>query len=376
MGSAANFDGNQPPLPDERNRAPPSLWIGPQDDSCELALGMKQDPLGKRGRNDRCWCGSDEKYKNCHGDHRPASTPGAKLPPDPPKGIFISPTTLLAPDALLGGVDGVPLRMPSARPAPLPTMYTNWEDELAKYLQCNEVPLSPETLGELRVEVLRAIIKQRPGDSDPPGRTISSILQLAAETLRTVASLNRRTPRPSIFWNEELGLNQFLGRTLLLADHVAYPDGVFNSLLRNASAADLQREAIRQLEHHELLKSGVALPIPNGVAMAINAESVQNLTRKDLADERLIEWVRSQMIIEGPTAREVLLVRAADDLDMSPEKMWFYSHIEKDSLTQEGRFTTRSLRPYDPPQSLQHPGRVTTGIATTLRDSPELATVP
>jgi preprotein translocase subunit SecA len=34
------------------------------------------DPLARFDRNDRCWCGTDQKYKRCHGAIRPLSTPG------------------------------------------------------------------------------------------------------------------------------------------------------------------------------------------------------------------------------------------------------------------------------------------------------------
>ena len=31
-----------------------------------LVLGPEQQAIPVLGRNDRCWCGSDKKYKTCH----------------------------------------------------------------------------------------------------------------------------------------------------------------------------------------------------------------------------------------------------------------------------------------------------------------------
>ena len=31
-----------------------------------LVLGAEQQAIPVLGRNDRCWCGSDKKYKACH----------------------------------------------------------------------------------------------------------------------------------------------------------------------------------------------------------------------------------------------------------------------------------------------------------------------
>jgi hypothetical protein len=67
-----------------------------------------------------------------------------------------------------------------------------------------------------------------------------------------------------------------------------------------------------------------------------------------LADPALVSWVRDQLILEGPTAREALFVRVIDDLSQHADIFWLYSHIDPGSLDEETRrFTTRMLLPYD-----------------------------
>jgi hypothetical protein len=83
--------------------------------------------------------------------------------------------------------------------------------------------------------------------------------------------------------------------------------------------------------------------------MVTRGDAAIRSTRSDLADPKLVSWVRDQLILEGPTAREALFVRAIDDLSQHADKFWLYSHIDPDSLDEETqRFTTRMLLPYDP----------------------------
>ncbi|WP_245155991.1 hypothetical protein [Nocardioides sp. 503] len=209
--------------------------------------------------------------------------------------------------------------------------------------------MSIESLGGLRVEVLRRLAGL-PASEDPPSdQIIQAVYRLAAETVRTVAQLVRQTPRPAMLWNQELDVAQFLGRTLLLADHVLYPDHVFDSLRREPSARQLKEDATSELMNAELLASGIAIPVPAGVAMATQGRAAQELTAGDLKTPELVAWVHSQLIVEGPTAREALFVRAADDLAQDAANFWLHGHIDRGSMDHEtGRFKTSMLQPYDP----------------------------
>lgn len=209
--------------------------------------------------------------------------------------------------------------------------------------------LSPSDLGQLRVEVLSRLATLSIDDSEPSDDIKHGILLLAAQSIRTVSALAQTTPKPSMLWNQELDPARFLGRTLLLADHVVVPDQVFKALLGGPQNRSLQRAAETELKLDKLLSAGLVIPVPIGPAMALSGAASIELTNRDLEEASFVSWVRDQLILEGPTAREALFVRAKDDLPKHADKFWLYSHIDPDSLSaDDGRFTTRMLQPYNP----------------------------
>ena len=206
-----------------------------------------------------------------------------------------------------------------------------------------------EQLGGLRVEVLRRLASLPDTDDDLSPDIVRAVYQLTAESVRTVAQLSRATPRPVVLWNQKLDLAAFLGRTLLLADHVLFDDGVFDTLLRDGRNHYMCEAAHAQLGNAELLSSGIAIPVPTGVAKAAHSEVVHQHTSNDLRSTTLVDWVRSQLIIEGPTAREALLIRAIDDLSREPANLAFYARIIPALLNdEEGSFQSALLMPFDP----------------------------
>jgi hypothetical protein len=152
-----------------------------------------------------------------------------------------------------------------------------------------------------------------------------------------------------MLWNEQLDVATFLGRTVLLADHVVIPDRLLGTVLQRGSSHDLRRSAELQLAHAELLEAGIVLPVAQGVAMAVRGALAIDLTNRDLKTGRLVGWVRDQLILEGPTAREAVFVRAIDDWSKRAEKYWLYGRIEPKSVNFDERtFTAKYLQPYDP----------------------------
>ncbi|WP_244930357.1 hypothetical protein [Nocardioides sp. W7] len=243
---------------------------------------------------------------------------------------------------------GAAITLPSDGPAPTAITYTNWEADLGAALAPSPDVMAVEELGNLRVEVLRRVAGMRPTEQSPSSDVTTALYALAAETVRTVAQLARQQPRPAMLWNQELDLAQFLGRTLLLADHVLYPDRVFDTLRRSPTMQQLVDDATAELKHADLLSGGIAIPVPPGVAMAAQGPVAQELTAGDLQQSELVSWVRTQLIIEGPTAREALFVRAADDLAREPVNFWLHGHIDRESLDEEtGHFRTLMLQPFD-----------------------------
>ncbi len=55
-----------------------------------LLLGPEQQAIPVLGRNDRCWCGSDKKYKACHlaADNRKRVAERSAAVSKPQRGMF------------------------------------------------------------------------------------------------------------------------------------------------------------------------------------------------------------------------------------------------------------------------------------------------
>ena len=262
----------------------------------------------------------------------------------------MSPSTSVAYGAFAGAMPGgAPLILPPQGPQAKPVVYTDWERDLAESIRPSEGVMGVSELGKLRVEVLRSVAGQDASEEQPPDGLSAGIYQLTTETIRTVANLAQEMPRRVVLWNQELDVAQFLGRTLLLADHVLYPDELFGALVRGDSVNRLREAAGRQLVNKSLIASGIVIPVPPGVAMAAQSQVVHDLTERDLAQQRVIDWVRQQLIIEGPTAREALFVRAIDDLAHEAPNFWLHGRIDRKSLNNDtGSFRTLMMQPYDP----------------------------
>lgn len=308
------------------------------------------DPLGDRGRNEPCWCGSGRKYKACHGDHLPASTPGAPLPPDEGDELYLTPNTRIATSVLLQSMPaGTPFHMPAGEPAPAGVSFTNWDQALAGAQLIDDSPMTIVDLGRLRVEVLTEMAALPESSDAADDDLLQGYFDLAAQTLFTVSKLAQAHPRRTILWNAELDVAEFLGKTLLLADHVLYPDSVFGIMLRGATKGDVRQAALGQLAHRSLLNAGIAIPVPERVAMAAHGNVAVDLTARDLRSSSLVDWVRRQLVFEGPTAREALFVRARDDLALTSDKFWLHGRIARDSVNSDDRtFRTAMLQDYDP----------------------------
>ncbi|MFE7845889.1 hypothetical protein ACFUTX_11945 [Microbacterium sp. NPDC057407] len=176
---------------------------------------------------------------------------------------------------------------------------------------------------------------------------LEKIAEVAALSWQTVGALSTATPRPTIVYNEELPPAAFVQRTVLLADHVLVPDRLFGLLGGEPTRRRVREASLEELEHAALLASGHVIPIPAGAALAEAAAEADEVTASDLANQAIVEFVQSQLVLEGPTAREALLVNAKDDFSYGPH-FWFFSRIDRDTLTSDGRFEGSMLQSYDP----------------------------
>jgi hypothetical protein len=308
------------------------------------------NPLEKFGPNEPCWCGADKKYKTCHGNHRPSSRPGEPVPPDTAEGgVYISPKVILAKDALTVEPGGAPVIMPTGRPEARPVRIEDLSQRVVTEPPAAPPPSDVKSLGLLRVAVLQQMNEQiSRGRPAVDGDLSDAVRSLARATVDVIGSLANADPRPVMLWNDELEPANFVGRTLLIADHILVPDPVFDAVVRDGNSADLKDPVRTLLDLGPMLESGLVIPVPQNVAMAIAGHLSEEITKRDVRNQELTDWVRSQLIIEGPTAREALFMRAIDDTDDHPFHR-LLGRFTKDGVDADtGAFTSTLLGRFDP----------------------------
>lgn len=243
---------------------------------------------------------------------------------------------------------GLPIMAPTTEPGPRTVRYSELE-RLAAHTRHDGSAKSPEALGKLRVEVLKELVNCPDNDSSVSNAHVESVLSLAVMTVQTVSSLTEKHKDRTVLWNEDLEADVFISRTLLLADHVLVPDYLLKAVSEDATNRSLKEAAKKLLRHKNLLTAGLVIPIPDGVSRAVQGRSVQERTAQDLQQAEIVEFVRSQLVMEGPTAREVIFGSVKDDLDKEAfSQMWFNARIDPESVNSTtGEFTTRLLQRYE-----------------------------
>jgi hypothetical protein len=260
------------------------------------------NPLAPLGRQDECWCGSGRTYRLCHKRWaQPRSAPGAKLPPDPVGGRYLSPSVLLADSALpmMMPEGGVPLVIPPDRPHASAIVASHLET-LVAHAKPFAATLSPQKLGLLRLEVLTELSTLASTDKPLRDAQLQGIVGLALASYECASALAMQNPRPTLLWNDELAPNDFLTRTLLLADHVLVPDRVFARASARSSVGSIAKLAKEELELRELILSGRVIAVPNGVARAIAGSSIDAIVKEDLSNAKLVSFIENQLVFEGP----------------------------------------------------------------------------
>lgn len=309
------------------------------------------DPLAPLNRQDPCWCGSGKTYRLCHRKlHTPRSQPGDPVPEDDNDTIWLSPSIRMNRSLLPGMMPagGVPIMAPTTEPGPRAVRYSELE-RLAAHGRHEGSVKSPEALGKLRVEVLKELVKCPANDSSVSDAHVESVLGLAVMTMQTASSLTKKDEDRTVLWNEDLEADVFLSRTLLLADHVFVPDYLLKAVSEDPTNRSLKEAAQKLLRHKDLLTAGIVIPIPDGISRAVQGRSVHERTAQDLLRTEIVEFVRSQLVLEGPTAREVIFGSVKDDLEKEAfSQIWFNARIDPESLDSTAReFTTRLLQRYD-----------------------------
>jgi hypothetical protein len=317
------------------------------------------DPLAPFSDDEQCWCGAAERYGACHG-YVMTSTPGAPVRSNDEEGIWIAPQTRLSWDAVrsMADVADVPISMPSPKPAQRAPLVHPVAVEVAD-VQARRPTVPLPEIGRLRFEMLAAL-----GLADPERvaartakLTVQDLDELAYGVLDIAkASVDRLLEQaaarsaPVVLWADHNAATEVIGRTLLWADHYLVPDILADELLRSRMRPpDVERSVRQLLAIRPLIELGVVVPVPRDFATVLSARATHEATEADLQRQDLVSWVDRQLLVEGPTAREALIIGARDDVRRGGNIVGLHAFVEPSSLDdQTGTFQSRLLSSYRP----------------------------
>jgi hypothetical protein len=214
-------------------------------------------------------------------------------------------------------------------------------------------------IGRLRFEMLDGLGL---GDPDSLSARVAGISTADLESLAygvldlAKASVDRlledsSSATPSVvLWAEHDAVAEVLGRTLLWADHYLVRDPLADALLTSRLRShDIEQGIRKLLDVRSLTELGVVVPVPSDLATTVSATPTHDATEADLRHVDLVSWVDQQLMVEGPTAREALIISARDDLPLGGDRLYFHAHIGPESLDEESHtLHTRLLGDYRP----------------------------
>lgn len=319
------------------------------------------DPVEGLAFDDDCWCGSERLYGACHGDNRPGSAPGDPLPPDPEDGLYLSPSTVIERQALMRAMPsaGVPIFRPSPHPVQRPVPVSIGLARLhERPARVPTVPLAD--LGSMRYDVLSSLGLSAPDQLHRRLRSLSTsdredlaygLVDLAKAVVDRLVEQAASHDRPTVLWIEDAPAERAIGRTLFWADHYLVNDDLGSLMVEEDPSADRLEDAIRRsLELQPLVAAGVVVPVLADLARIGVLRAATTATEADLARGSLVTWLKEQIIVEGPTAREATFLRIRDRDDPGAAGTFYlYGRIDPSSFNDADR--TLSVAPlgrYDP----------------------------
>jgi hypothetical protein len=312
------------------------------------------------GSNDPCWCESGLTHGECHGAG-PASAPGDPVPEDPPGGRYLSPQVVLPDETLeqmVADMKGQPIYGPAAEPIQRPQRVSELAAEMTE-IAARTPTVTLAEAGQLRFEALDGLGLGNDDTLDARLRTLSqedfdevvySTLDLGKTVVERLLEQAQADPRPTVIWTEHDEIEATIGRSLLWADHYLVPDPLFDSLLAGRMRREELAAPVRKLlALRPLIEAGVVVPVPEDLAVVLTGRRVNEATDRDLKRPDLVEWVKSQLVVEGPTARDAIFIHARDDIANDLEFFWLHARIMRETLTDANRSVmSRLLGPYDP----------------------------
>jgi hypothetical protein len=316
--------------------------------------------LDPYGRNESCWCGSEQKYKDCHGSG-PRFAPGALIERESENGeVWISPDTAIPRDVMddfMSQMTGAPIYMPTDEMVPPPMQVAQISAHLAE-IDALEPTLTLDAVGRQRFEALEGLgladpktLAARLADlsADDYEALVHAAFSTAKAVLDRLLEQAKGVERPTALWGTEGSLPQVVSQTLFWADHYLTPDELVQALIRNPGreqAPKLADALESALELRGLIEQGVVALVPAEAISVLIADEVAKTTESDLENQQLTAWLLDQMEIEGPTDREVLFVRPRDSTD-NRGAFYLYGHV-LDKPDEDGLVQSVSLQPYDP----------------------------
>ena len=319
------------------------------------------DPIDGLGPDDVCWCGSEQVYGACHGDLRPASAPGDPLPPDPEDGLYLSPSTVIDRLALTRAMPpaGVPIFLPSPDPVQHPVAVSAGLARLhERPARVPTVPLAD--LGAMRYEVLSSLGLSSPDQLHRRLHSLSTsdreslaygLVDLAKAVVDRLVERAAAPERPTVLWIDDAPVAKAVGRTMFWADHYLVNDTLGSVIVEEDPSLDRLEDAIREsLELQPLVSTGVVVPVLTELAHVGVLRAAMAATEADLASGSLAPWVKEQIVVEGPTAREAIFLTIRDrDQRGTGGSFYLYGRIDPQSFIDAApTFRTRMLGRYDP----------------------------
>lgn len=165
---------------------------------------------------------------------------------------------------------------------------------------------------------------------------------LGKATFDRVRSKARDPRAATMVWAPDAQPHRVPGQTLLWAHHYLVPDRLGEIILQGTSLDDLGK-AISQLYHlRPLIERGLVVPLLE--THLVGPEPVELSVLRDLTDPKIRSWLDEQLIVEGPTAREALLISARDD-NRGPQP-FFFPYLQPGDQDTDQLIVTESMVSY------------------------------
>jgi hypothetical protein len=313
------------------------------------------DPVSGLQASDPCWCRSGLPHGSCHGSREPASKPGAPIiAADDANQIFVSPDRSVDPAWLASFIPGLPIYMPTPQPTPRPIAVP----EIVARMAAPPAHTTPSLaeLGRHRFTALDGLGLDRPDRlavrlAELTAADMADLRYFLIDTAKTTIDIlseqHQTPPGPAIIWAGDAEPTAMVGGTLLWADHYLISDLASATALASSRPQDLEEDLRELLRLRPLIETGMVVPVLEQAVALLADDAARRQTEADLRRRDLRRWVDSQLIVEGPTARECLLFSVIDD---DEEIAAFFMRAPILSIDGNGHTTGRLLGPYSADQ--------------------------